>query len=175
MAPILEDVAAAAGCDYDFVNNLIRRNHLTTELPAARPGVARNFTRENALEIAFLRALVDIGHLPSVASAIAEQWIRAESAGTLPPWYIENRATGESATPSTSIAIKGAIETFALLLPDEAGVGELISEKAELTEFEIAPDTKPATRLAVIWLVEIVRRVDVLYRAADRPRSATQK
>ena len=75
MPPILEEIAVIAGCDYDFINNAIRRNYLTTELPAVRPGVARNFTRANALEIAFLRALVDIGNSPSVASAIAERWI----------------------------------------------------------------------------------------------------
>ena len=74
-------------------------------------------------------------------------------------------ATNHNILP-TSIAFKGAIEKFARYLPDDLGTGDLVADEA-CDEQEETADIKPATRLGVISVAEIVRRVDQLYRTAD--------
>jgi hypothetical protein len=159
MAPTRQEIADVAGCDSDFVSNIVNRGLLKSKLSETSAGVARDFTRVNALEISFIVPLTDVGYSPSLASAKAHEWIAAEAKGKLPPWYVENRYTSENILCSTAAETGDdgrsvSLAEWATTLADEIEGGWRAEE---------SNPQRPATRLAVIHLKEIIRRVDELF------------
>lgn len=163
----LMQIAEAAGTSYDFIDSLIRRKLLMTPLGEAGPGVARVFTRENALEIAFIAALVSIGHAPMVAAAIAGEWLSLHARGALAGWWVQNRVSGKALFLKSALGKITVPQLFEDgLLADNDGEGALASECDD--EHESPADYRPATRIAIIHVAEIVDRVDTLFDAAPR-------
>jgi hypothetical protein len=166
MASTLQEIADAAATSYDFINNLIRRKLLSTRLGEAGPGVARAFTRKNALEIAFIAALVDIGRAPTEAAIIAADWLAKEARGQLAPWWVENSANGKGtflSTAAETITVAGlAREIF---IADDAGEGVLVSDD---DPGDGPAEVKPATRIGVIHVAAIIDRIDALFDKARK-------
>lgn len=67
---------------------------LKTEQPETSMGKAVPYSRENALEIAFIGALVRAGLTPTDASGRAQYFLKALSVGALEPFYAINPITG---------------------------------------------------------------------------------
>jgi hypothetical protein len=156
MSPTLQEIAAVAGCDYDFINNRIRRGDLTTKLKPVEPPTAREFTRQNALEIAFLSALVDIGYKPLDAKRRTKEWLRLEKDDELHPYWAENRKRGCGEFFSNPEL--GFVD-LSTMLSDGIGGGWGKDEGEHLN----------ATHIAVIHVAEIVRRVDTLFPRGESP------
>jgi hypothetical protein len=158
MAPTRKEVAAAAGCDVDFVSNTLNRGLLTTKLAETTAGVSRDLSRPNALELAFIAALVAIGYSPTEASAVAVDWLKREKKHELPAYWVENSRTRVGALMSDAPKdIEGALVMF----PDDEGSGDLAEEGVD--PFSLPDDFAPATCLSIIHVAEIVRRVDRLF------------
>ena len=144
MSKSLKEVAAAAGCDYDFINNAIRRDAIRSRLLPTTPGVARAFTRDNALEIAF-------------AAAYARAGIRPGDGDFLGAFsLLQNIKRGRM--KSTSILIYSPDNGRMTFADDGAGTLD------HYFSF-LAPDGRCAMNLVVVNLGEIVRRIDTLFSA----------
>lgn len=162
MTPTRQEIADVAGCDSDFVSNIVNRGLLNSKLPKTSAGVARDFTRVNALEISFITALVAIGRAPIVAGEIVSDWVKREKKGDLPPWWVENPKTGNGtflaeAPEKMTVAQFFRDDTFA----DDIGSGELLNENSDLH----AKGHKSASCISFIHVADIVRRVDELFSA----------
>jgi len=166
----LMQIAEAVGTSYDFIDSLIRRELLATPLGEAGPGVARAFTHENALEIAFIAALVSIGHAPMAAGAIAGEWLSMHARGALAAWWVQNRVSGAAHFFESALGKMTVQKLFEDgTLPDDGGEGALASECDD--EHGPPEGYRPATRIAIIHIAEIVKRVDALFDTAPRRKS----
>ncbi len=139
----LSEVATAVGCDYNFINNAIRREAIRSRLRPTIPGVPRDFTRDNALEIGFAAAYAKAGIRQSDGDfSSAYSLLHQHKRGLLPQILIYSPDAGRSTFASDS---SGTLGYFLSLL---------------------APDGEQARNLVVVNLGEIIRRVDELFAVA---------
>jgi hypothetical protein len=96
----MSSVLSITGATQRDIENWISRLALATVYEQAGRGRARNFSRENVLELAFLAALMDGGvqALP-LAAAYAATFLRHVEIGGVPKWFVF--AAGD---PSTGFA-----------------------------------------------------------------------
>jgi hypothetical protein len=151
----LSNICAIASCTPDDVNNWMRRNVLRSPIPPTRKGATRIYSRENALEIAFVSALIRGGLAPSSASILAEGWIEKHAQGTLGRYFIFNPNSYEDWAPFETDRAETTLAAAALFLSDDTG--HLVTSRV-LDLDEEAP--RPAAEFYVIDRAEIVRRVD---------------
>jgi hypothetical protein len=169
MGCTLSDLTDGLGCSYDFVNNLIRRDVLTTKVQRSKPGKARTFSRQNALEIGFLSILSGVGFGPTEASQQAQFWLEAEAAGTLREWSIRNPNVPGTWDPRPTMFgdfESLTLETLANIFSDSKEPYLLYGQDAK----------KSASALIIVRPGEIVRRVDELFgqETADDKARATR-
>lgn len=143
MAPTRQEVADVAGCSAEFVSNLVHRDVLMTELAPTTAGAARDFSFDNALEIAFIAALAAIGYSPIDAAVKAAEWRALEAEGKLAAWWVENARTRQGSLMSRAPKDLAAL---AATFQDRSG-----------RHYE------HATALAIINVREIVKRVEALF------------
>src|SRR6266498_1808738 len=79
----LSDVLRVTGTTHNAVNYWRKRGYLKTKLAKTTPGVAREISRANALEIGFMSALTSMRMHPSKAATVVASWMKAEREGTL--------------------------------------------------------------------------------------------
>jgi hypothetical protein len=134
----------------------MRRRILKTPIAPTRLGVTRSFSRENALEIAFLTALVKASMSDlTTASMVANRWVQDEREGILKRYFIYSPREGGFLDLNDDISIHAA----ALAISDDLG--------RMMGELEIEPDpvldaSRPVPVICAIDRHEIVRRVDAL-------------
>ncbi|MGJ0512403.1 hypothetical protein [Methylocystis sp.] len=138
-----QEVADAAGCTPEFISNCVNRNVLLTPLGETTAGVARDFSFDNALELAFIAALVVIGYSPIDAAIKAAEWRALEAEGELLAFWAENARTRQGVLMSKAPKDLAAL---AATFQDRSG-----------RHYE------PATALAIIHVREIVKRVEALF------------
>src|SRR5690349_1061069 len=86
----LPEVLTIVQCTRDDFNNWHRRGILSTKFPKATAGIPRVVTRENALELAFLAALVKCGIEPLAASHEVQRWLYAERRSRVSRYWATN-------------------------------------------------------------------------------------
>lgn len=159
MAPTLQDVLAVARCTRDDFQNWARRKIFSTKFPKTTAGVARHLTRENALELAFISALVQSGIEPSRASDTVKRWLDAERNDGLTRFWAFN--TREKKIALKNLGAMGCsfqsireanFESLARRLPDPAPIDGTIDRKRD-----------EATAIIIINRGKIVRSVDELF------------
>jgi hypothetical protein len=158
LARTMAKVAAASGLSRDTINKWMERRVLSTPISATTNGVARIFTRENALEIAFTGALARTGTDPELGAAMARAWIEEEKLGRLPRYWAMNPLL-PSRSVFRDLSFEGdmSVGGLAMSLSDE--------EEGEQVASDAGPDQTPpalASALVVIDRSEIVRRIDRL-------------
>lgn len=134
-----------AGTTRDVLNKI--RPVMQTAVPSTTPGVAREWTRENVLEVAFIIALSRLGLSYEDTKRLVYFWVVEASEGRLAAWWFAN--------PSN-------------VFGHGLGGSTLLSGKGEMTVVELAfmlsdspvDQSKPAASLLVVNRGEIVRRVD---------------
>jgi len=159
MPATLTQVLAAADWSRDDFNNWKRRIGFSTKMPETSPGVAQEFSRENALEVAYLAALSKTGFEPYICNLRVEQWLRDEKRGKLPGGWASNPQSVErSGLPLRNFA-KADVGRLAVGLPNVQPTAPMPNASR---------NSKPATVLVLIDLAEITRRIDALF---DQRRS----
>lgn len=159
MAPTLSEVLAASNITRDSFNGWKRRNLLRVALPETVPGVARSMTRDAALEVVFMSALTRAGFEPSDASVIANDWLRAAQLGSV---YLFNPTTGKGLLLPESVLSEPTDTLMTMLNLSDTTEGRIIADDEPLFDPERdAPE--PATSLNIIYVAEIVRRIDALF------------
>jgi hypothetical protein len=143
--PTLSDALRAHDASRDSFNNWLRKGSLRTDFATA-PGVARQLSRENSLEIGFMAALERASVPFNHRSSLAENWLRKARAGRLPAMVVVDRAR-----PEVPVNI----------LPGETCDG-LMSRLAKQIVAGTVEGREP-TDLTIVNLAEIVRRVDALH------------
>jgi hypothetical protein len=162
MPPILSEVLAASNTTRDSFNGWKKRNLLREEVPETRPGVARQMTRGAALEVAFMSALTRAGFEPADASVVASEWLNADRAGTLGAVFLLNTTTGTGRLLPEYILNEPADALLTVLDLSDTTEGRIIPDGEPLYDRDRdAP--KPATGLNIIYVAEIVRRIDALF------------
>ena len=139
---------AIAGTTRDALNKIMdpARGGLRTPVPATLPGVARTFSRENGLEVAFIVALGRVG-IPSVlARHFAYAWVEKDRVEQLAPYWAWNPRTDASADPELS----------QLEFSQDIPFVDLAFMLADSGPSETA---LPAASLVAIDRAEIVRRI----------------
>ena len=164
MSSTLNELIEGLGCSYDFVNNLIRRDLLTTKLQRGKRGKARTFSRENALEIGFLSILSGVGFGPTESSQQAQLWLKAEAAGTLHEWSIRN-PNAEDGYLQEAYPMPSMYGDFQSLTLEE--LANLFTDKNEGNWVSVQ-SSKPASALIIVRPGEMVRRVDAIFKR-DQP------
>jgi hypothetical protein len=81
----LSRVLLAAGSNRNAVNYWREAGLLTTSLQETSAGIARNFSRANALEIAFMAALTAAGASPKESSELTRVLLALDQSGQLKP------------------------------------------------------------------------------------------
>jgi hypothetical protein len=89
----LTDVLEVSGATRNEFNYWVKKGYLMTRLAETSAGVARDISRENALEIAFLRALTHAGYSPRAAVKIVASWLKLVDGDQLPEIYVGHRGT----------------------------------------------------------------------------------
>lgn len=83
----LTNVLEIAGTTRNAFNHWHRNNLLATNFAKTTPGVALELSRENALDIAFMTALTQIGYKPGQAKPYVQRWLQEEREGILKPYW----------------------------------------------------------------------------------------
>jgi hypothetical protein len=83
--PLLADVLTVAGTTRNAFNYWRMAGHLKTKFRRTTAGVARELSRQNALEIGFVAALTSAGFDPGDAAKLSGKWLSAERRGKLQP------------------------------------------------------------------------------------------
>ncbi|MBI3672584.1 MAG: hypothetical protein HY245_03995 [Rhizobiales bacterium] len=96
MEVIFSQVAGVAGCTLNQLNAWSLRGLLKTKLLPTTAGVARKFTRKNALELAFLAAISDAGMPLELAPQLVRRWLREAGKGILKPFFVYYPVSGNS-------------------------------------------------------------------------------
>lgn len=97
LAPVL-DAAHISRNQFNDWMGLLRRSTklLRTKFRATEPGVARDLSLENAIEIGFMAAVVRAGKSAEGAVPLVSEWIAQEKVGKLKQFIVFNQLTGES-------------------------------------------------------------------------------
>jgi len=82
------------------VENWLERMELRTEYEKTVRGRPRNFTKENAIELAALANFVQVRISPSAAAALAHMVVRNARVGKVREWFIGNSSGGGIAVDS---------------------------------------------------------------------------
>lgn len=147
----MKTVLQVSGSTRDAVNKLMERVGLSTPVPEAAPGVAREFSRANVLEISFRVALMRGGVSAAEAAALAAEWVAKESAGKLAAYWAANPRD------VFGHGLRGCTLDFSAGETTAADLAALLPDSP-------MDQSEPAATLVVINRAEIVRRVDA---AAD--------
>lgn len=155
LTPVLEAAAVDRNSFNDWMG-IVRPSAraLRTKFRKTSPGVARELSRENALEIGFVAALVRAGLHPVDAAKLAGAWIEEEKAGTLHPLFALNPVTGQGLAFSDSNI---GFFDFRAALSDDDAAGYAGEEK---------PATKYATQINIIDRSQIVADMQALFEDA---------
>jgi hypothetical protein len=103
LTPVLEVAAVDRNSFNDWMGiSRPSAKVLRTKFRKTSPGVARELSRENALEVGFVGALVRAGLRPADAAKLVIAWIEEERTGTLLPLFALNPVTGEGLAFSNS-------------------------------------------------------------------------
>lgn len=155
----MSDVSNISGATRDTINKWIERGVLETEIPTTSAGVAREFTRENAVEIAFLAALVNGGIDPTSAKGFVATWMAQELEGDLKRYFYFNpRHLAESRTAFFSFDSDEAWAQPGGRLSDQLE-GRLVSDDSEASAFDDSEQWFAATlvridRRALVWRID---------------------
>jgi hypothetical protein len=153
---LLTEVLGVARTTRNAFNYWMREGVLRTEFEETTPGVARELSQDNALEIALVAALTRAGLDPAIAGQSAAS-IMAEYAGRKikRPFYILNPYTGFG-------YLFGSLDTEmrTLLSP--------LRENSPGAGWSSDHEGEGVTQFAVVNCGEIVRRVDALFQAETR-------
>jgi DNA-binding transcriptional ArsR family regulator len=164
MLATLTQVLGIANWSRDDFNNWKRRADFWTDMPPTTPGVAQELSRENALEVAFLAAVAEVGADPYYGTRLEVlRWLREEKSGKLTPAWAANPQAARAKALKGGQPIGQGFRNFA-----EANVGKLaLNLRDEPTQIprqgKAGHETKPATVLVLIDRAEIVRRIDTLF------------
>jgi DNA-binding transcriptional MerR regulator len=143
------------------INSWMMRGILKTPIAETAKGVARAFSRENALEIYFTAALARTGIETSAAAVIAREWIDRESAGHLPRFW--------SCNPRIDQSSPFSVQEHDLEINRE-NLSHLLSDTEEGCLAEEDDGTaEPAAEIQTIDRGSIVSRIDRIVdaQAAD--------
>ena len=136
-----------AGIDRNAFNYLLRGDVLRTSYREHKRGGARRFSWENTLELAFIASQMRLGVSAPRASAYCHEWMAKLRAGTL--------------------------EKFCIVIADKTGdnyfIGESLKDVMALYQSSEA-DTDFPTEAAIIYLFEIISRVDDLFGSLPTAR-----
>lgn len=148
MASLTEALRVAGATRNDF-NYWDKLGLFTSSWAPTKPGVARELTRPNALELAFIKAQARVGLPLQLAAERAGVWLRLVDEPLFPPFHALNPLTGMGHDFSNT-----SIELSALAGPlgDPGGDEEGWEGDKPL----------PLT-FSFINRAEIVRRVDALF------------
>jgi hypothetical protein len=143
------------------VNRLIDDGDLRTKIPKTRPGVKREFTRENALEICFIGALLSLDIPMAIVKTAVWRWLKQEREGTLPAYWAFGNRLGffcdiEFDEPTRTVE--------SLMLTADGGPNVRT----------ISPNTA-ATGVFVVNLAEVVARVDKISSQLDEAALSDRK
>ncbi len=152
--PTLSDAIRVAKTTRNSVNYWVAGGFLSTAFLPTTAGVARNVTRENALEIAFMAALTSVGVPPSIATSTVLGWLEQERRGKLFDFSV--RPHGEPGI-SIEFADESSFDYIATLL---GGI-------RTGTEIDSGVPVEPATVFSVINVRAIVLNVDRLFSGDD--------
>jgi hypothetical protein len=144
----------------DAFNGWIRNGALSTDFSTS-PGVRRDLTRENAIEIGFMAALARAGVDMKYRRELAEIWLRFLRQEKLPSLYIFDRDRVERRV--TAHFGETLSDVFWRLAKPKSG---FLAAKDDSwpSRFE----GRLPTDIVVINLEEIVRRTDDLFDAEAR-------
>lgn len=127
-------IAVEIGASSMWIENVLRRGGLSTNVKTTTPGKARMMSRANALELAFLFAFVKVGVKLSTAFAFAAMYVRQDKNGKIREWVYFDLASGAGHAKGT----------------DDLSAANLV---------ELAAKSNPPA-LVIIQSGEIVRRID---------------
>lgn len=151
MALSISQISKSTGVSRDRINKWMERGVLQTPIADTPNGVERQFTRANALEIAFTAAQTLHGRDPHMAAMEARFWIAREATGDLPRFWNHNPRRDRFPTSTTEYNPD-------LKFADRAG------HLGEIGEDPEAPN-KPAFSLTIIDRHAIVECIDGLLQA----------
>lgn len=153
--PSLSEVLAVAGATRNEFNYWYRNGHLSTRYATADVGVARDLTRANGLELAFMGVLTTHGIEPHLAKRIVAEWVRLAEAGeALGYWLRPDTAPEAQALDEDDASTRTLAELMAL---EEEPAGGWSADPSSHT-----PPRAPRA-LLVINRDEIVAQVDQLF------------
>jgi hypothetical protein len=154
----------AVGTSANTFNYLDRSGLLVTKFAAARQGIPRPLTRENAVEIAFHASLQRLGVEPRHGRLWVEEWLKALETETLPDIVAIDRATGRKRVVTERQRV-GAI-FFDLGTPNDPFAD------AHRSIAEAMADRGLANEVSILNLRSIVERVDKLFAHDGDEKSA---
>lgn len=137
----IDQVVRAISASSRDIENWIGRLELSTKFTAPGRGRPRVFTRENAIELGFIAALVRAGVEPSKANAYARSMLRYLQMDNLHEWLVFRAGDVQRAIATNTPDFSGALMQLAT---DEA-----------------------APTYSFVQLGEVVRRVDRAIQAGD--------
>jgi hypothetical protein len=147
--PSLTEALNNARTTRNAFNYWMREGALKTEYAETTPGVARELSYENTLEIAFVAALTRAGLTPIDAGERAQQMITYAKEGVLPAFYVLNPITG------------GAYH-FDDLGADLRALTNPLREQRPSSGWSQDHEGEGLTQIAIINCREIERRVESL-------------
>lgn len=157
MTLTLKDILTLSGHKRSALEVMISHGIMQTTLKPAENGRSRQFSRDNALELCFMAAVMSVEKDLSRSAIAAGQWLAMEKKGALPPyWFFNprfevlqlNRKLG-----GQRLEKNFSYEELKYMHPDVAGSGWEDEFGRELVG-------KPASSILIIALHEIRNSVD---------------
>lgn len=159
MTLLLREIDDAVGCGYDFINNMVRYGQFQTALPDTVPGKAREFTRDNAIEVALRFSAARAGMRAKEVAEFAGKWREALASAVGPLFLAVNPTNGQYVTFSS-----GAVSVFDLTVMLEEG-GKDDAWYADDKSVS-ADDADPmASIITIIDLRNLLSRIDAAIAA----------
>lgn len=150
------DVWELTGCPKSTFNKWLERGNLKTEFPPSQQGVAREFTKQNALEVSFLTALTNAGFDVGDAECHVDALMLGYKKNKLPMVTFFNHRTGDFKSLMDSDTI--GLHNCAIALYDNFGSGSIAA--GDESDLEDPDDFFPAAAITAIFPRSIAARVD---------------
>jgi hypothetical protein len=165
-------VLPLAACTRDDFNNWRRRGIYRSSLPETRKGVPQELGRNNALELAFLAAIIRAGFDPLDAKIEVSRWIKELSAGKLAPAWVANpRRKRTSTAAALGLGFGTFNETNIYAVAGISGLNDAGPGDESGWNDEAPKQVPPAAVLVFVNRAEIIRRIDNLFTADAKERS----
>ena len=165
---ILKDIEMLSGYSRAALSMIMSRNQMRTKLADVAPGKARYFSRENVLELCFMRAVMPVERDVISASVIAGHWLLMEKQDKLPKfWSFNSRKSAFEINGDIGGMRYDSELSFEALknnLPDKISNDEIVWEDENSNKII----GKPAVSILTIGLREICDSVDWFIKLREK-------